>query len=212
MNQITPSSPSLMPVVLTGTVWLMVVLAGALLLTQYSLSAGSAGSPPQQWPTTSRVPLESGLPKLVLFLHPRCPCSRATLGELEQLMAHCQGRLSAEVLFIRPEGVAENWEKTDLWTTAEAIPGVEARADQDGVEARLFQAETSGQTLLYDASGHLLFHGGITLSRGHAGDNPGRSALEALLWHELVSPVPTPVFGCALTAPATQKECPSCNP
>lgn len=198
--------------VLTGAVWLMAVLAGAVWLTRYSLSAGAAGSPPAQWPAASRVPLESGLPRLVLFLHPRCPCSRATLGELEQLMARCQGRVSAGVLFIRPAGVAEDWEKTDLWAAAEAIPGVTALVDQHGSEARLFQARTSGQALLYAADGRLLFQGGITAARGHAGDNPGRGALATLLRHEAASPAPTPVFGCALMAPATLQECPSCPP
>jgi hypothetical protein len=51
---------------------------------------------------------------------------------------------------------------------------------------------------MYDRDGRLLFQGGITISRGHAGDNPGRSALVALLNHELVSEVETPVYGCSL--------------
>ena len=38
-----------------------------------------------------------------------------------------------------------------------------------------------GQTLLYDAGGTLIFSGGITGSRGHAGDNAGEAALVALL-------------------------------
>ena len=64
--------------------------------------------------------------------------------------------------------------------------------DDDGAEARRFGAETSGQTLLYDEHGALLFSGGITGARGHAGDNAGRASLVALLnrgsgrssWHE----------------------------
>ena len=36
-----------------------------------------------------------------------------------------------------------------------------------------FGAETSGQTLLYDRDGRLLFSGGTTGSRGHDGDNAG---------------------------------------
>ena len=49
--------------------------------------------------------------------------------------------------------------------------------DDDGAEARRFGAETSGQTLLYDARGALAFSGGITGARGHAGDNAGRASL-----------------------------------
>ncbi len=53
--------------------------------------------------------------------------------------------------------------------------------DDDGAEAKRFGAETSGQTLLYDERGTLAFSGGITGSRGHAGDNAGRASLLALI-------------------------------
>jgi hypothetical protein len=192
-------------------VWLLAVLAGSLLLAQYSQTAGTAGTAPEQWPDTSLVSRDPAQFKLVMFLHPRCPCSRATLGELELLMAHCQGLFSAQVLFIQPEGVAEDWVKTDLWNTAAAIPGVTASIDHEGREARRFQAVTSGQTLLYDARGALLFQGGITLARGHAGDNPGRDALEDLLKQKVTHPVSAPVFGCALGWQKTPEKCTACQ-
>jgi hypothetical protein len=195
-----------------AAIWLLVVLTGSLLMAQYSQTAGAAGTPPAQWPETSRAHRAPGQSSLVLFLHPRCPCSRATLGELEQLMAHCQGLFSAQVWFIQPEGMAEDWVKSDLWRTAAAIPGVQVAVDHEGAEARLFQAVTSGQTLLYDASGGLKFQGGITLARGHAGDNPGRDFIESLLKQKITHATSTPVFGCALGWKKNQKECPACQP
>ena len=42
-------------------------------------------------------------------------------------------------------------------------------------------AITSGQTLLYDTKGHLVFSGGITGGRGHEGDNTGRESIEKYL-------------------------------
>ena len=193
-------------------IWLLVVLAGTLLMAQYSQKAGVAGNAPAQWPETSRMRRDSGRPKLVIFLHPRCPCSRATLGELEQLIAHCQGLLSAQVCFIQPEGMAEDWVKTDLWPAAEAIPGVQVSVDHEGEEARRFQAATSGQTLLYDAGGRLIFQGGITVARGHAGDNSGRDAIECLLKQNPPLSASAPVFGCALGWKINQEECPLCQP
>jgi len=44
-----------------------------------------------------------------------------------------------------------------------------------------FGAETSGHTLLFDSGGRLLLSGGITDSRGHAGDNAGENAIVALI-------------------------------
>jgi hypothetical protein len=76
--------------------------------------------------------------------------------------------------------------------------------DIDGREARHFQAFTSGQTLLYSSEGELLFSGGITIARGHEGDNSGRLAIESLLANSAAEVRQTPVFGCPIlisTAP-----------
>ncbi|WP_395745816.1 RedB protein [Prosthecobacter sp.] len=198
---------------IAAVVWLLVVCAGSLLMAQYSQTAGAAGTAPTHWPQACQSPRDPGRFSLVMFLHPRCPCSRATLGELEQIVAHCQGLFSAQVWFIQPEGMTEDWVKTDLWSTAAAIPGVQVHVDHEGAEARRFQALTSGQTLLYDAGGELIFQGGITLARGHAGDNPGRDAIEALLKQTLSHAASPPVFGCALGwTPTQKKECTLCQP
>jgi hypothetical protein len=113
-------------------------------------------------------------------------------------MAHCQGRLKAYVLFLKPTGFSDDWEKTDLWQSAASIPGVYAVADDGGVEASRFHAATSGQTILYDKDGHLIFSGGITASRGHSGDNAGRSAIVSLVNAGSAESSETYVFGCPL--------------
>ena len=43
------------------------------------------------------------------------------------------------------------------------------------------RSKTSGQVVVYDAKGALLFSGGITAARGHMGDNAGRDRITALL-------------------------------
>src|SRR6185369_8337902 len=134
---------------------------------------------------------------LVMLVHPRCPCSRVTIGELARLMTQTQDHLKAYALFVKPEGTSEDWEKTDLWRSAADIPGVEVVVD-DGKEARLFNAVTSGQTVVYDAEGRLLFSGGITGARGHSGDNPGRSAIVSLVNGGDENRSETAVFGCPL--------------
>jgi hypothetical protein len=185
---------------IVAAVWLLVIVTSMAFILRYSNTPGRTGVTPIHWPMGGHIALAVNRPTLIMFAHPHCPCTRATIGELEKLMANCQGRLSAQVWFIKPAGTSEDWTDTDLWHTASAIPGVTVHRDDDGLEARRFQAETSGQTLLYNPDGQLLFQGGITISRGHAGDNPGSSALEALLNHKLTSQVQTPVFGCSLFA------------
>src|SRR5438874_1239265 len=73
-----------------------------------------------------------------------------------------------------------------------------ARLDSDGLESGRFGAETSGFVVLYDGQGKLLFRGGITAGRWHAGDNAGEDAILAALNHAASPLSEAPVFGCAL--------------
>jgi hypothetical protein len=190
---------------IAAVLWLSAITTGMAFMLRYSTSPGPTGVTPINWPVDSRIALDVNRPTLIMFAHPHCPCTRASIGELDQLMANCQGRLSAQVWFIKPAGTPADWTDTDLWHRTSAIPGVTVHRDDDGVEARRFQAETSGQTLLYAQNGQLLFRGGITISRGHAGDNPGLDALQALLEHKSSKQVQTPVFGCPLFAASTNQ-------
>jgi hypothetical protein len=179
--------------------WLAVVGSGLGALSKYAETPGPAAAAPDRWPAGARVHLDSLRPTLVLFAHPRCACSRATIGELAVLMTHAQGRVATHVLFFTPARAAAEWTRTDLWRSAAVIPGVTVESDDDGVEAARFGSQVSGQALLYSTDGRLLFSGGITGARGHAGDNPGRSTLTSLLVEERSARArPTPVFGCSL--------------
>jgi hypothetical protein len=82
---------------------------------------------------------------------------------------------------------------------------VKVVVDPEGLEAGRFGAETSGHTLLYGTDGRLLFSGGLTASRGHAGENVGESAIIALVNHQTPLRSQTLVFGCALTQRAETK-------
>jgi hypothetical protein len=187
-------------------VWLVAISTGLGLVSRYANSAGARGEPPAEWPAESKVARIAGLPTLLLFLHPHCPCSRATIGELAILMAHSQGLVQANAVFVKPVGFTENWEKTDLWASAASIPGVKVTIDDNGLEARKFRSLTSGQATLYSADGRLLFSGGITASRGHSGDNAGRTAIVSLLTEGTAEQKETSVFGCALFEASPQNE------
>ena len=117
-------------------------------------------------------------------------------------MARAHEKLSANVVFYAPQDEPGAWAETDLWNTAKQIPGVTVMEDRGNSVGRSFGAFTSGQTLVYDSSGRLIFNGGITASRGHSGDNYGRDAIIALLQGRLPEgtslPVTAPVFGCSL--------------
>src|SRR5882757_6736657 len=67
----------------SGTMlWLLSVGAGIAALWQYSLSPGTRGEPPHEWPSSSAIRPEPDQFTLVVVVHPHCVCSRATIGEL----------------------------------------------------------------------------------------------------------------------------------
>lgn len=113
-------------------------------------------------------------------------------------MTRLQGKLEARVLFVTPGGLESDWEKTDLWQSAALIPGVEVIKDEGGEESARFGAHTSGQTLLYDGRGRLLFAGGITPTRSHQGDSVGRQRIISLVEEGAADRGESAVYGCAL--------------
>ena len=183
-------------------VWVPSVAYGFSVLWRYSMTPGHPASPPSKWPSQVPITRNPAQATLLMFAHPECGCSKASLGELEIIMARAPEKLRVNVMFYVPQGEAASWAKSDLWETAEKIPGVTVIQDTGNNIARSFGVFTSGQTLVYEANGHLIFNGGITESRGHSGDNFGRDAIIALLNDHpapaLTLPVTSPVFGCSL--------------
>ncbi len=193
------------PLKIVAIVWLAIVIAGTVRMITHSGAPGTPGAPPSEMPLESGISLTPGVPTLVMFAHPHCPCTRASVGELAKLVAISTSPVNTHVFFVKPAGTAADWEKSDLWRTAAAIPGVTIHADQFGEEAFRFRSQTSGDIALYDSRGHLQFHGGITIARGHAGDSLGRIAIENLLGNVQPKLVETPVFGCSLFSSPSQE-------
>jgi hypothetical protein len=186
--------------VVAGT-WIAAVAYGQRVLLNYDFAAAPAANAPAQWPAESSLPRSHGLPTIVMVAHPHCPCTRATIEELAIVMARLHNRATADVVFVHPRGFADAWQKTDLWQSAVRIPGVSVYSDLDAVEAARFGALASGQTFLFAADGKLLFSGGIVPFRGHAGDNPGRTAILSLVSTGTAKVQQTSVYGCSLHDP-----------
>jgi glyoxylase-like metal-dependent hydrolase (beta-lactamase superfamily II) len=140
-----------------------------------------------------------------MLAHPNCPCTRASLAELEILTAKLQGRLSAFVLFSRPAATADDVRTSGLWKRAAGIPGVSVQFDEAGLETAQFGGLVSGQTIVYDPQGNLVFSGGITAARGHQGDNNGLDSVVLAVTGKLNKRAQAPVFGCALGNPSAKE-------
>ncbi|HEX8423596.1 MAG TPA: hypothetical protein VF634_09295, partial [Pyrinomonadaceae bacterium] len=89
-----------------STLWLLMIGTGVWFLKNYESKPGDAATAPEGWPDGSRLPRADGRATLVMLAHPRCPCTRASIGELSRLMTQARGRLTAFVLFVKPPDVS----------------------------------------------------------------------------------------------------------
>ena len=175
---------------------LLTAILGLAVLIVYSQTPGEMGQTPAIWPDASQIIRDRKQPILVVFLHPHCPCSRASVRELEQLLVG-RNELRTVIVMLRPEDCAVGWERGSLWDWTQSLNRVEVKVDQGGSEARRFGVATSGHVCLYAEDGQLQFSGGITRARGHEGMNRGFAALERLLDGGQADSK-NPVFGCSL--------------
>src|SRR4029079_14053071 len=110
---------------------------------------------PAKWPGSKLVKLAPGHSTLVMFVHPLCSCTRASLAELESVLQQSDGRVSAWIMVLHPGGTSDEWQRSSTLDSARHLPGVHLVMDTDGAEADRFGAATSGQVVLYDARGQL---------------------------------------------------------
>jgi len=199
-NSALPNRPWILAALVM--LWLACAVGGLFVVWAYENGPGTPATAESEWPVNTSLERATDRPTLVLLAHPQCTCTRATLGELAEALARAKSLPKTYVVFLKPSSMPDGWEKTDLWKTAAALPGATVVRDDDGREAERFGAATSGQTMLYDARGSLLFSGGITGARAHAGDNAGRASIVALLNRQPGAHASTNVFGCSLFASA----------
>jgi len=184
--------------------WLLLSVVGLAWLFQYVSTPGAPSAAVTDWPANSAIERETGAQTLIMFVHPRCPCTRASLAELQRVVAKSGGAIHPRIVFSLPVGAAEDWRHSELRDSAGRVPGAVLIVDIDGSEASQFGAVISGTTLLYDANGKLMFQGGITAGRGHQGDNAGEGAVVKLLRDQGRSCTEMPTYGCPIQSPVSK--------
>ena len=192
-----------------GITWLTALALGMFLLNRYQMTPGPASTAAPHWPGGSDIALASDRDALVMFLHPHCACSSASVEELNRLVARSPNVLIQVFMFQAND--ADNVTDTPLGQNVH-MPGVVVKP----IETVCWQRArlcTSGQAYLYNRSGRLLFDGGITGSRGHAGDNAGLDALLNRICRERESATDstarTQRFGCPLNDTIPRRKVPT---
>jgi hypothetical protein len=191
--------------------WGAVVTAGLIWQAAHETMPGETLPAASEWPAGSQITRSADRGIVVVFVHPRCPCTAATLAELQACVAAERMPPDVAILLPEPERAPTGFCEEARDHLQATWPAAAIVVDRRGTEARQFGALTSGHVLVYDHEGSLRFSGGITATRGHRGESPGRIALVAALAGQ---PRPTivpataafPVFGCTLLDRPTPEE------
>ena len=186
------------------SIWLAATCGGLIAVARYDHRASARAASGPRWPPSTPLAFKPGVYNLVLSIHPQCSCSKATLSELEEILARSGGKLRVHALVVLPRNSPEEWRRSDLVEQLRALPDTAVFFDPDSDEAAHFGAMTSGDCIVFAPGGEKCFHGGITRSRGHAGDNAGKQTVLALIAGKAAAGSETPVFGCSLNAETTE--------
>ncbi len=187
-------------------IWLSGTASGFFLLGAYHVRPGQPGKPLVRWPEGCPVRLDPDRPTLLIFLHPRCPCSRASVAELASIAASYRGRFAAHAILYRPEGPSEDWDQAEAAATDEAsIPGLRRWTDRSGRWATDSGSRRLGRVLadprpwmerlLREAASPLraAIGGGISASKPWSNASSERD----------VEPRVKLIFGCPILDPAS---------
>lgn len=180
-------------------VWFVVVGAAFAAVWHYKLTPGARAAAPARWPEASALRPAPGVANVVMFAHPQCPCTRASMGELERLATLLGARARIHVVIAEPDDVPDDFARGAILERARAL-GADVVMDRGEVESHRFGALTSGATVVYGPTGALVFEGGLTVARGHEG-GPAATRIRDLLAGGAAAPPASPVFGCGLDGP-----------
>lgn len=178
------------------TAWIACI--GVLFHTwmDYEHNPGSSGDSNADWPVASGLRPDDRNGKLVVFLHPFCPCSRSGLKKLEWIISTEENAPTCYFLFTPLADAHGTEAESEGRRIAKSISGAGTRTDDAHIEAARFGAKTSGFIVFYDAARQLRFRGGITSERSGEQSNAFEHLLVEAIHGAEVPLIDAPVFGC----------------
>ena len=186
---------------MAGALWIALIAGGFTILNVHAATPGrqlSGELALSDLPVSNRQEREW---TAVLFAHPHCPCTDASLNELADTLDVAKAPVRRIIVCVEPPNAPAGWSDSELFETAKQS-GFQVLLDRNATLATKAGAATSGHTILLDPSGKSHFSGGVTASRGHRGPNAGTAAILQQLTDPSVTQAATaPVYGCPLTDP-----------
>lgn len=190
--------------VIAVVLWSAAVIAGIQRIWSYEGTPGGQLSVPSAWPGSSLVSVDHKRATLMMFVHPLCACTQASLSELREALDQMERSPAVWIVLLSPRGIVKDWHE-HIAAISDRIPEARIVTDLEGRVAQTFGAATSGHVVVYDQDGTLMYSGGITGARGHVGDNAGRRDMIAALRGDGHAPE-HPIFGCGLDDPEPRQQ------
>ena len=177
-----------------------IIVSGSVKILDYSNRPGESGDVPERILKLNELEnaLSPSAPTLLLFLHPHCPCTKATIKNLDSVLNTSPDTVNFYAVAFCPLDETEQWVQSPIMNTL--IEDLDAKViiDHGSEISSAFGIKCSGHILLYSDRGELQFDGGITSSRGHEGYCLPQNDLQKILSNDAEQPVHWPVFGCPL--------------
>lgn len=192
--------------------WCVLLVGGFAAFGTYARTPGAITTPSRAG--VANVPVTGTGYTIVLGVHPKCTCTRATIAQLRGLLDSEPNIRSVLVLVSRPVGSFSDWERSELPQLFARMRDTRIEDDEGHTRADALGIATSGSVVLFDSAGRACYWGGLTPERGQVGDAPGIDMIRAIVHGTVLTQASSAVFGCPLesTVPnvaqvARGKEC-----
>ncbi|MFK7961094.1 MAG: hypothetical protein AB8G96_11270 [Phycisphaerales bacterium] len=210
-----PRSRFRTPLLLGTAAWCASLLAVLAALAVYGRPSDPEAPNPAQMlpvavadsiPAAAHHQRTTGL-RVEFWAHPRCPCTRASADACSELVDALRraGATVQPVAIVRTPALGSNaaadaWSDTPVTRRLRSIAGLIIVEDPGGTMSAAAAIVNSGHVRVHAADGaSLLFHGGLTPSRGHAADPARIGRMAAALARGETLPS-SGVAGCRLNA------------
>ncbi len=180
---------------------MFVSMTGFALLTDYSTRPGPESDVLLRISSDELPGIQStdgDSPTIILFYHPKCPCTFATIRCLERLSTNFRTQPQIHAFAYRPQDESDTWIDSRSTRVLRNLEDIRIHPDIDGERFRRFGVRVSGHILIYDKNCDLTFSGGITPFRSHEGDCRASQQFVRCANDEIDECTRWPVFGCVV--------------
>ena len=185
-------------------IWCIWVGLNTQSMLRFDFESQAKSNPPAKLPVFKQGVGDAKLPSIFLILHPRCPCSNVSLEAFSHILERVKGRVNATIVFVKPSAdLNDEWVQSKLWKSAKEIKTAELLVDEKGAIAKTFDAQISGQVLLYDEHGQLRYSGGLNEARGQQPSGVAEERLVSMINKKIAAKDANvskglPALGCPL--------------